>query len=37
MAENRQLERSLQVVLERDIDGGVITIRPLEGLFDDED
>ena len=24
-----------QVVLERDIDGGVITIRPLEGLFDD--
>ena len=24
-----------QVVLELDIDGGVITIRPLEGLFDD--
>ncbi len=24
-----------QVVLERDIEGGVITIRPLEGLFDD--
>lgn len=24
-----------QVVLERDVDGGIIRIRPLEGLFDD--
>lgn len=24
-----------QVILERDIDGGIIKIRPLEGLFDD--
>ena len=26
-----------QVVLEVDLDGGVMKIRPLEGLFDDED
>ncbi len=25
------------VVLSRDLDAGVVTIRPLEGLFDDED
>ena len=26
-----------QVVIEVDLDGGVMKIRPLEGLFDDED
>ncbi len=26
-----------QVLISRDIDGGVITIRPLEGLFDNEE
>ena len=25
------------VVVKKDIDGGVVTIRPIEGLFDDED
>ena len=26
-----------QVVIETDVDGGVMKIRPLKGLFDDED
>ncbi|HCA56198.1 MAG: 16S rRNA processing protein RimM [Clostridia bacterium] len=26
-----------EVVLEKDIDGGVVKIRPMKGLFDDED
>ena len=25
------------VVIEKDIDGGVIKIRPIKGIFDDED
>ena len=25
------------VVIEKDIDGGVVKIRPMKGIFDDED